>query len=414
MYVAHAGAWQGAILELVRQPSLFARLGDRLNDNLARPEWTSFRAAIAFVKRSGTRHIADALSVFSRAADVEIIAGIDHGGTSAEGLRDLLRAVSPQGRVIVFHNRLPLTFHPKIYLFRNAQAAELLIGSGNLTEGGLFTNYEAGLHLALDLAAPGDATILGSVEQALDAWADTSLGTARLLDDDLLLRLSDLGLAPPEASISAPIERSVRSAVGPDPRGGFLFAARSEARAPPVANRARSRGESAAGLGSRDAPASRPSSSVQDRHRGFVMTLQQTDVGAGQATAGTSKRSPEIFVPLAARDADPYFWGWPHAFIPDPHRPDKRDRHGVRVLLGGQLVNVNMMTWPDRHDFRLRAEALRSAGGVGDVLHMAKADPSSGHDYEVEIIPRGTVRYAAHLAKCRVPVRNSQKRYGYY
>ena len=144
------------------------------------------------------------------------------------------------------------------------------------------------------------------------------------------------------------------------------------------------------------------------------MTLQKTDVGVGQATAGASRRSPEIFVPLAARDADPDFWDWPHAFIPDPHKPDKRDRHGVRILVRGQLVNVNMMTWPDRHDFRLRAEALRSGGDVGDILHMARADPSSGHDYEVEIIPSGTVRYTAYLAKCRERVRNSQKRYGYY
>ena len=66
--------------------------------------------------------------------------GIDHGGSSAEGLRDLLDAVSPSGRVIVFHNRLPFTFHPKVHLFQSPAAADFTIGSGNLTEGGLFTN----------------------------------------------------------------------------------------------------------------------------------------------------------------------------------------------------------------------------------------------------------------------------------
>ena len=30
------------------------------------------------------------------------------------------------------------------------------------------------------------------------------------------------------------------------------------------------------------------------------MTLQQTDVGTGQVTEGTSRRSPEIFIPLVA------------------------------------------------------------------------------------------------------------------
>ena len=121
-------------MEIIRQPSQFARLGDYLKDNLNSGQWTNFRAAIAFVKRSGTRHVAPALTAFSQAANVEIIAGVDHGGTSAEGLRDLLDAVSPKGKVIVFHNRLPLTFHPKVYLFANSSTAELMIGSGNLTE----------------------------------------------------------------------------------------------------------------------------------------------------------------------------------------------------------------------------------------------------------------------------------------
>ena len=158
----------GHRIEFVHQPSASNRIGDRLKDNLAGP-WTRFRAAIAFVKRSGTRHVAPALAAFARTRDVEIIVGIDHGGSSAEGLRDLLDAVAPTGRVIVFHNRLPFTFHPKIYLFQSAVAAELTIGSGNLTEGGLFTNYEAALHVSLGLDDPRDAAILRSIEQTLDA-----------------------------------------------------------------------------------------------------------------------------------------------------------------------------------------------------------------------------------------------------
>ena len=41
----------------------------------------------------------------------------------------------------------------------------------------------------------------------------------------------------------------------------------------------------------------------------FLMTLQRTDVGVGQTTTGTSRRSPEIFVPLSARDAAPALLG---------------------------------------------------------------------------------------------------------
>ena len=50
----------------------------------------------------------------------------------------------------------------------------------------------------------------------------------------------------------------------------------------------------------------------------FAMTLQNTDVGKGQTTPGTSRRSPEIYIPLIARNFAPDFWGWPNKFIEDP------------------------------------------------------------------------------------------------
>ena len=81
-----------------------------------------------------------------------ISVGIDQGGTSAEGISDLLMAVQPTGEVRVFHNEAPTnpTFHPKVYLFAKEAAAECFIGSSNLAEGGLFTNYEAFVHLRQD------------------------------------------------------------------------------------------------------------------------------------------------------------------------------------------------------------------------------------------------------------------------
>ena len=146
-------------MQFVHQPSPSDRLGDYLKDNLS-GKWTHFRAAVAFVKRSGVRHVAPGLAAFARTGHVEIIAGIDHQGTSFEGLKDLLDAVSPGGRIIIFHNRLPFTFHPKVYLFKSPAAADVMIGSGNLTEGGLFTNYEAGLRFSLDRSDSRQAALL--------------------------------------------------------------------------------------------------------------------------------------------------------------------------------------------------------------------------------------------------------------
>lgn len=142
------------------------------------------------------------------------------------------------------------------------------------------------------------------------------------------------------------------------------------------------------------------------------MILQHADVG--KPKKGKSATSPEVFVPLAARNAQPSFWDWPGAFKSDPDKSGKMDRHGVRFLLDGEVVLVNMMTWPDRHDFRLRSAALRNAGNVGDILRMEKADPSSDCDYEAEIIRKDTPRYSMYENHCRESVRNSDRKYGYY
>ncbi len=157
-----------------------------------------------------------------------------------------------------------------------------------------------------------------------------------------------------------------------------------------------------------------PVAAPRGNFRGFVMTLQKTDVGRGQTTAGTSARSPEIFIPLSARDYDSEFWGYPDDFTPDISKPGKMDRRGVRMRVGVNTVDVNMMTWPAKHDFRLRSEALRSAGNVGDILKIERTDGQGGFAYYVEIIPQGTLQYGQFLALCVNPVRNSQKRWGYY
>ncbi len=405
-------------MKFLVQPGSSHRLGDYLKQNLS-GNWTQFRAAVAFVKRSGTRYIVEELSEFSQTRHVEIVTGIDHQGTSAEGLQDLLESVKPNGRIIVFHNLLPSTFHPKIYLFKSSETAEVLIGSGNLTQGGLFTNYESTVRLTLDLSQPRQADILQSIECALDKWMDTQAGTAHILNLELLTHLTKLGLVPSESSFVYETRGDVLSeeSKGQDSdseQRQSPFVARPVPPAPKLRTTAVA-GDLASSK--TQIPQVRQTSdwiSPESKVTHFVMILQKTDVGVGQITSGTSRRSPEIFIPLSARSAAPDFWAWPVRFTSDPNRPEKRDRRGVQMRLGTNIISVNMMTWPDKSDFRLRCEALRSAGNIGDILHLEKVDPSIGFEYFVEIIPQGTSHYPNYYAYCTKPVRNSKKRFGYY
>src|SRR5690606_31973892 len=150
-------------IDFIPHPTAPIRLGQFLINALQSEEWTEFRAAIAFVKRSGTKHIREALKAFAASGKaVKISAGIDGLCTSAEGLVDLVQAVGENGQVYVFKNANPSTFHPKVYLFTNEEEASLVIGSGNLTEGGLFTNYEASILLRLDRSDPKQAALLSA------------------------------------------------------------------------------------------------------------------------------------------------------------------------------------------------------------------------------------------------------------
>lgn len=407
-------------MEFLFQPRKAGRLGDFLNYNLA-ADWPHFRAAVAFVKQSGTKHIRDALAKFSAKNTVHIIAGIDHRGTSVEGLKDLLDKTST-GSITVFHNRLRKTFHPKIYLFKSDTRADLLIGSGNLTEGGIFSNYEAALRLRLDLSDEEHASLLAAVEGTLDRWADLANGTALTLDEPLLNNLSALGLVPPEALVNSEAaeahEEDEEGEHEASQNGGDdnPFAAYSEPGAPTVTKSFVAIGKSAIAT----------SSNAQGTlgNTGFVMTLQNTDVGTGQTTAGTQRRSPEVFIPLAARDANPAFWEWPNGFVSDPNWKGpvdadgrgKMDRQGVRLRLGAETVTATIWYNPDKRDIRIRNESLRQAGTIDDILRMEKADPSANFDYYVEIVPQGTTQYPTYRALCTMKPKSSasKKRFGYY
>ncbi|NKQ34954.1 MAG: hypothetical protein HF973_04980 [Chloroflexi bacterium] len=375
----------------------------------------TFRAAVAFVKGSGVKHIRAELQEFVQQGGlVQLIFGIDQLGSSREGLAGLLSALNGKGSVWINHSiEKYITFHPKMYLFVSDITAFVIIGSGNLTEGGLYTNDEASLMYWLDLHNFEDRYLLQEVNANFDKWRDITEGNALLLTPDLLDDLVEAGLIPVEGGSEdrGDETKTVAPKVSSQSSDAFFKKSTTKRVAPRYKT---SRLKQKKSILSPDEPVSQPTESSDESYVGFVMILQRTDAGTGQTTAGTSRRSPEVFIPLAARNAFPEFWGWPDLFSEDAARPGKMDRLNVKMWIGGGLVKVNMMTWPVKHDFRLRSEALRSAGTTGDILRIEKPAEDVGFDYYVEIIPQGTSDYDAYLDLCVNSVRNSKKRWGYY
>jgi hypothetical protein len=432
-----------SFMEFISQPFGEVRLGEFLLGHLADPQWTVFRAAIAFVKRSGTQFIRPALRDFSGRAQVLISVGVDLYGTSREGLNDLLEA-TPNGQIFVYRNNGPYTFHPKVYVFKSPQRADVLVGSGNLTGGGLFTNYEASLATSLDLAVPEDAAFLQIVEATLDGWSQPQQGLCYVVTPDLVEQLVASGLVRSEAELAA-MQQQARTTAATTPATALptegapngtpaaatapLFVTVAVPRPPTIARahteiEAETAAEAAEPASATVVP---PPGIVPSQLGGascFVMTLQNTDVGFGQTTQGTSRRSPEVFIPLAALDQHPGFWTFPDQFTPDvgwnnTHPENRRnglgkmDRMNVLMRIGA-VQSVRMFFNPRKGDFRLGNEALRSSGHVGDILLVRRVDPVNGFEYDIQVAPQGSPLFAQLAPFCNTQVPNSQKRFGYF
>ena len=135
------------------------------------------------------------LGAVAMGSTVQLTLGIDLGGTSRDVLHELL---SWDCEVFIYHNPIPrATFHPKIYLFERESDSTLFLGSNNLTDGGLFTNYEAATQYSFTL--PSDANEYNRILQPLRIFLDPSGPTVRRLNDTLIATLSARGMLTTEA-----------------------------------------------------------------------------------------------------------------------------------------------------------------------------------------------------------------------
>lgn len=134
------------------------------------------------------------LAVAEAGAALRLTVGIDLGGTSRDVLEELLRWNCD---VFVYHNPIPRsTFHPKLYLFERESDATLFIGSNNLTDGGLFTNYEAATRYVFTF--PADAREYERLLRPLLTFLDPNGPTVRRLDATLIEILTARGILTTE------------------------------------------------------------------------------------------------------------------------------------------------------------------------------------------------------------------------
>lgn len=118
----------------------------------------------AFVSSDGVDAIADILK--PNAACITILAGIRNDITSYQGLLALL-PLSKNFYAVDTGTRRVL-YHPKIYHVRGKKDAKTMIGSANLTLGGLNNNIETSLYLQLNLGVKDDLAVVQKIESHTD------------------------------------------------------------------------------------------------------------------------------------------------------------------------------------------------------------------------------------------------------
>lgn len=404
--------------------------GDRLISELAGGNWDEFRCAVAFAKLSGVQYLDGPLRTFTGSGGRAVVTvGIDQKGTSFEAASQLAAAVQRNGELVIASDMAipPSTFHPKLYCFLSfdtvGDVAQALVvsGSSNLTEGGLFTNYEFSTAWIPALADQQESAALDDALNALDAWHDTSSGLCVAADAATLLELRRLDLLPSEAQIAAaraaarvasssgqpPGASSAPSGLSRVPRP--LRPAHPKTMGPPLIAIA-SATSSTTPLGPATSP-SFPTPQATAASAGATHAVLFLDVGnVGQKT--------EVYLSKTALDEDPQFFGHPFTGRTAPKRatsapqPERQPRPIVDIRLldaSGAVVSEYrdhaMKIWQyaigrsANQDVRITvpAELLRSLP-AGCILELRRNPVRAGTEYRLDFLTPGSAQWSAARA----------------
>ena len=222
-----------AELDFILQAVTTANHAEALRALLALPNPTEVLVSVAFVREPGLDAVEAAIKPI--AARARFFVGIRNDITSIQAVKRLLAmkvklyAVDTGSRSILFH--------PKLYLAASASKATVIIGSANLTFGGLHNNIEVSTRVNLNLSNAADKAFCDKVTKA---FAEMLKGHPRhvflIRDNRHAEELFESGRLSDENLISAPsTTSSVKNGERDDlPRMELTHAARRRIKAPVI------------------------------------------------------------------------------------------------------------------------------------------------------------------------------------
>jgi HKD family nuclease len=184
------------------------------------------KIAVAFVSRQGLSLIKPALdAAVLTGARVEFLVGLDMQGTEPDALREMLVLSRSNAAfsLYCYASLSPSTiYHPKMYLLNKGGDATAIIGSSNLTRGGLKGNIEANVALMGSLNEE-------SISDAYGVYGRLKFLPGRVAPDEELLSLY--------ADLCKTSKRQGRNAIDRQPTNDLAkrFQEKAKSLRPPVA-----------------------------------------------------------------------------------------------------------------------------------------------------------------------------------
>lgn len=289
--------------------------------------------SVAFVSENGVRLLEESLR--AHAAETFVFAGIRNDITSYQGLLRLY-SILGQNLFTVDTGRRRVVYHPKLFLVRGASRAGLVIGSANLTVGGLNNNIEAGMLLDFDLADAADLAVVEGIEsQFLGLPELFPANIRRVATLAALDNLNAAGLLADEKVIRSPVpDGSGQSGGMLDTVPAIQLRVAQQPRIAAIAPIKRSRRQVAQPEPNR----AEPSAEAAGRH--FELTweskpLAQSDLNIPHSLSTHAKGSMSLDKGLLSEDVDhrPYFRESVFQFLPWRSKNETVDEASARCSL---------------------------------------------------------------------------------
>lgn len=121
-----------------------SKLGDVIRPVIAESE--ECKIAVAFVSKGGIEQVKEALhECLHGEGSVEFLIGLDPVATDPHAVWTLFEMSQTERKVSLYcfsNLAKAATYHPKLYIMKAQNAVSLIVGSSNLTEGGMKNNVE--------------------------------------------------------------------------------------------------------------------------------------------------------------------------------------------------------------------------------------------------------------------------------